>query len=137
MLLIDASVVVYSIGRDHGYRAPAVALMERVRAGEIDVNVSTEVLQEVLNVYHRRGELARGLALFDDLITQFSAPLPITKQTLVSARGILERHPTLDSRDAVHAATVFEFALDGIISTDQAFDMIDGLRRFDPKELAA
>ena len=41
------------------------------------------------------------------------------------------------SRDAIHAAVVFEHRLEGIISADRAFDGIAGLTRFDPKELAA
>jgi predicted nucleic acid-binding protein len=53
------------------------------------------------------------------------------------AAQILVQHPVLQSRDAIHAAVVFENKLEGIISADRGLDVIDGLVRFDPKELAA
>jgi predicted nucleic acid-binding protein len=41
----------YVAGRDHPLRAPALRLLEQVRAGELDACSSTEVLQEELYRY--------------------------------------------------------------------------------------
>lgn len=137
MKLIDANLFIYAIGVDHPYRDASAAALQSVRAGDIEANVSTEILQEVLNLYHRRGQLTIGFQLFDDLIRQFPAPYVVDLKTMMSARAILELHPEIDSRDAVHAATALQHNLEGIISADRAFDRIEGLTRFDPKELAA
>ncbi len=49
---------------------------------------------------------------------------------------LLRRHPDLDVRDAVHAATVLRADVNEIISVDVAFDAVDGVRRLDPIGLA-
>ena len=51
-------------------------------------------------------------------------------------RLMAETHD-LSARDAIHAAVVFEHELEGIISADQDYDRIQGLRRYDPIEAAA
>lgn len=137
MKLIDANLFIYAIGVDHPYRQASVTTLRFVRSGELTANVSTEILQEILNLYHKRGQLTLGFELFDDLVKQFPAPYVVDLKTMMSARAILELHPEIDSRDAVHAATVLQHNLEGIISADRAFDGIEGLTRFDPKELAA
>jgi predicted nucleic acid-binding protein len=135
--LIDANLLIYSVGVIHPYKAPSIEVLARERRGEVEANISTEILQEVLNYYHHRRRTEFGLRLFDDLMLQFPSPYPILVGTIRTARQILEGHPVLDARDAIHAAVVFEHRLEGIISADRAFDGIAGLTRFDPKELAA
>ncbi len=137
MKLIDANLIIYSAGRAHPYKGPSIEILARERRGEVEANISTEILQEVLNYYHRRKSTDFGLRLFDDLMLQFPSPYPILVGTIRTARQVLQGHPRLDARDAIHAAVVFEHRLEGIISADQAFDRIAGLTRFDPKELAA
>jgi predicted nucleic acid-binding protein len=49
---------------------------------------------------------------------------------------VLGAHPRLSPRDAIHAAVVLTYGLEGIVSTDRAFGRVPGLVRFDPAELA-
>ena len=51
MVFIDSNIPMYVAGRDHPLRAPAMRLLERVRAGEIEACSGTEVLQEILYRY--------------------------------------------------------------------------------------
>jgi predicted nucleic acid-binding protein len=135
--LIDANIILYSVGAAHPYLEDSREIMRRIERNEIAANVSTEVLQEILHFFRRRNQVPEGVKLFDDLIRQFPAPFEILGVTARSARDILGAYPNLNSRDAFHAAVVFEHNLEGIISADRAFDGIAGLTRFDPKELAA
>ncbi len=137
MKLIDTNVFVYSLGSDHPYREPSLATLKQIRESQIDANVSTEILQELLHVYRRRNQTQLGIQLFDDLAAQFPRPFPIEAATATLARGALERYPSLQARDAFHVAVAFQNNLEGIISADRAFDRIEGLTRFDPKELVA
>ncbi len=52
-------------------------------------------------------------------------------------RGIdlFETHPNLDARDAVFAALALNRGIDAILSTDRAFDDVDGLERVDPADV--
>jgi hypothetical protein len=54
----------------------------------------------------------------------------------VAARNLLEQYPSLQARDAIHAAVVFANRLEGIISADGSLGLIRGLVRFDPTEIA-
>lgn len=45
---------------------------------------------------------------------------------------LIERIPTIWSRDAVHAATALVYGIDTIVSPDHTFDGIPGLTRVDP-----
>lgn len=137
MKLIDTNIFIYSVGEDHDFRAPSLGVLRRIRSGQIEATVSTEVLQEILHYYRSGRRVHVGIGLFDELISQFPQPLPILAGTARTARDILHRYPSLQSRDAFHAAVVFENGLEGIISADRGLDVIEGLVRFDPKELAA
>lgn len=45
--------------------------------------------------------------------------------------------PALHARDAIHAATCVVHGLEAIVSPDTGFDAVAGLRRTDPRDLAA
>jgi predicted nucleic acid-binding protein len=137
MKLIDANLFIYAVGDPHPYRQASRKVMRDVRAGLVETNVSTEILQKVLNYHHRRQRTAFAVELFDDLVSLFPDPYPIDLPIAVEARNVLEQYPFLQTRDAFHAAVVFQHRLEGIISADRAFDRVVGLKRFDPKELAA
>ena len=49
---------------------------------------------------------------------------------------LVETHPTLAARDLVHVATCLEEKIGGIISPDRGFDLVLGIRRLDPIDLA-
>ena len=105
-----------------------------VAEAELEANIDTELLQEVLHVFRRRDKDAVGLGLFDQLLDVFPDPYPIARATATIARSLMGQHPLLGGRDAFHAAVVIEYGLEGIISADRAFDGITSVKRFDPKE---
>lgn len=135
MKLIDANVVIYAIGRPHPFRESCRRILADSYSGRLEANVNVELLQEVLHYYHRQGATDIGLRLCRDLMTGFRAPFLVNRETVRIAADLLSRHPQIQSRDAFHAAVVFENGLEGIISADRGFDGIFGLKRFDPLEL--
>lgn len=135
MKLIDSNIVIYAIGREHPLRENCRVIMSEAYSGELDANVNVELLQEVLHYYHRRGATDTGLRVCHDLMTGFRVPFTVNRETARIAADLLARHRQIQSRDAFHAAVVFENGLEGIISADRGFDGIFGLKRFDPLEL--
>jgi predicted nucleic acid-binding protein len=70
--------------------------------------------------------LARHVTdLFPDL-------LPVTREDMLSACGLVQRYPRLPARDAVHAATMLRHGLKHVISVDTDFDQVRELRRIEP-----
>jgi len=51
--------------------------------------------------------------------------------------GLIDRHPELPSRDALHAATALQRGMEVVVSADADFDMVLGLRRVDPLDRTA
>jgi predicted nucleic acid-binding protein len=62
---------------------------------------------------------------------------PIAAETLDLARSLLDRHPRLAARDALHAAVCQEGGFAGICSLDRDFDQIRGLKRLEPSHVRA
>lgn len=137
MKLVDTNVFMYAVGRNHDYRESCRTLIAQLRSGDLDVNIDVEVVQEILHIYHARNQTNVGIRVARDVMMMLPRPITVTPQTVSSATDLLERYPSIQSRDAVHAAVALEHGLEGIISADRGFDIIDGLKRFDPKELAA
>lgn len=112
-------------------------MFELINFSGLEATIDVEAVQEVVHYYHKRGEPEQTLTAFDDLIQGFPNALSVDFRTMTLARSVLAQYPFLQSRDAIHAAVVFQHRLEGIISADRAFDRVAGIMRFDPKDLAA
>ena len=137
MKLLDTSIFVYAQGRAHVYYEPCRALVASLETGPSRFTIDAELLQEVLHVYTARGERSRAFRTVDRLKLLFPEPIPISGETVVDARRLMEAHPALSPRDAIHAAVVIGHGLEGIVTTDQGFAGVTGVTAFDPREVAA
>jgi predicted nucleic acid-binding protein len=132
--LIDTNVFIYAAGKPHEFKASCIRVLNLYAAGEIDLNIDTEVIQEVMyNLWNRR-RFQEAVAMTDQLLAGFPTPYPITGETMRRARDVFASSPEIGPRDSVHAAVVLENDLEGIISTNGDFKSIPGVTRFDPKD---
>lgn len=136
-MLLDANIAMYAEGREHRYQQPCKRVMELAKANSSDYCVDTEILQEILYVYYSRGETDRGIGVAQDILGMFPTIIPITTAEITIAMRLMSETRRLSARDAIHAAVVINHNLEGIVSADQDFVRIPGLRRFDPIEVAA
>ncbi len=134
MKLIDTNVFIYALGKEHEYQVPCHEFLRSVRAGTVEANVDTEMFQEIMHYYHASGAFDYGAEALSSALTVFPRPFLITVPVIERAAEILFLYRHLQSRDAVHAAVVFEHGLEGIVSADRGFDRIGGLTRFDPRD---
>ena len=109
--------------------------MDLVADEALSANIDTELLQEVLHVFARRGQSQDGFDLFERLLHLFPDPFPVSRETARLGKEIMTQTQGLSGRDAFHAAIVREYGLEGIISADRGFDTISSIKRFDPLEL--
>lgn len=135
-VFLDTNVFIYAAGQEHPEKAPSVALLSRIAAGELEAVTSVEVVQELHRVYRRRGMLQAGLALGREVLRLFPDVLPIARPDLVRAAQLLERLPQLSPRDALHAATALNHGVGVIVSVDTDFDAVRELRRVRPVDLS-
>ena len=136
MKLVDANIVIYSLGRECRYREPCRAIIDQMVVRPYDYSIDAETLQELLYVFWKRGAIDTGAEVVRQLLDLVPEVIPVRGPEIAAAARLLERPSRLSVRDAIHAAVVFEHGLDGILSADRAFDSVSGLRRFDPRETA-
>jgi hypothetical protein len=133
VILLDANVFMYAAGAEHPNKAPSVATLEQVAEDKLEAAVNAEVLQEILHRYRAIGRWHEGRSVFDLARRIVPEVLPVTADVLDEARTILDAYPGLMARDALHAAVVRIGPLEAICSFDRDFDVIEGLRRFEPE----
>jgi uncharacterized protein len=132
MILVDTNIIMYAAGKEHPNKAPAADLIDQVAMGGINALIDAETLQEILHRYQSLGRWPEGREIFGLARAIFRDILPITAEVMDRAQRLIESDHTLKARDAVHAAVVFQYGLDGIMSFDRDFDRIQGIRRQEP-----
>jgi len=125
------------MGKAHPYKEPCLQVMGQATQRTQEYIIDAELLQEVLHTFYVRRQVERGIARVNDLLSIFPNTIPIGVQEVRIAGRMLAQHPRLSSRDAIHAAEVLAHGLDGLVSTDRAFDGITGLARHDPVAMVA
>ena len=131
-VFLDTNIFLYAAGREHPLKVPTANILTRVGDGDLDATTSSEVVQEILYVLARRNLRVEGLRLVVELMDMFSDLLPVTGADMQQACRILEQHPNLPVRDAVHCAVMSTSGINRIITADTHFDDIDGIQRIDP-----
>ena len=135
MILLDANVLMYAAGREHPHKYASAELLERIARGAVEAAIDAEILQEILHRYRSLGRPSDGFRLYDLTRTVVRTVLPVTDAVMDEARSLLESHPRLSARDAVHAAVSNVFSADAFCTYDRDFDRIEGLRRVEPGSL--
>ena len=129
---IDSNIFIYAVGKDHPFKPGCIALIQKIRSGKITAVISTEIIQEILYRFQSIKNLPAGIQLSQGAIQLSSIILPVTETDLSRAIDILETSPTIQTRDAFHAAVMLNHGMREIISTDSHFDRIPAIRRMDP-----
>jgi len=129
---LDANIIMYAMGGDHPLRAPCRDQLERIKKGELAVVTSTEVLQELLHRYLSLKMPGHAEEAFHATAGLCRKVFPVTLSDLEKAMEIIKANSTLNARDAVHAAVMLNNKIENILSTDQHFDAIEGIKRVAP-----
>ena len=132
MMLVDANVLMYAGGAEHPNKAIAEQFLLRVAENQIDATIDAEVLQEILHRYISTRRWALGKRVYSVARSLFPEVLPLTAAVMDQARDFVTAHPNLSARDAVHAAVVRVYNLEGICTFDRDFDHIPTVTRIAP-----
>jgi predicted nucleic acid-binding protein len=135
VILLDANVLMYAAGAAHPNKSPSLDLLTRIARGEVEAGADVEVLQELLHRYRALGRWEDGRRVYDLARTIVPAWFPIGVATLDTARKLLDAHPSLVARDALHAAVYFEVGASALCSYDRDLGRIPGLQRVEPPQV--
>ncbi|MBM4352687.1 MAG: type II toxin-antitoxin system VapC family toxin [Deltaproteobacteria bacterium] len=134
-LFLDTNVFLYAAGGPHPLKEPCGRILKAVADGTIEAVVDTEVLQELLYVLERRGLVRRGTGLVSSVVELVGRVLPVAAHDMELACKLLLKSKGLPVRDAVHAAVMMNNGLDTVVTADQHFARIKGLRCIQPAEV--
>jgi hypothetical protein len=137
VIVLDTTILVYSVGGDHPLREPCRALIAAVGEGRVAATTTVEVVQEFAHVWSRRRDRAATRAIANDFVDLLS---PLALPDVDELRHGLDlhvAHPGLGAFDAVLAATVIDREhLTALASADRSFARVPGLRHLDPADPA-
>jgi predicted nucleic acid-binding protein len=133
---VDAAIFMYTIGAEHPLKAPCRAVIRQIKEGRVDATTSVEVVQEILHRYRSVGRPDLARALSQDVMDTFAPLLPVTHAVMRRVSVLVDRYPSLSSRDLVHVATCIIEGIETIITPDAGFDQVTEIRRIDPREFA-
>jgi hypothetical protein len=128
-LFVDANVPMYVIGAAHPNKARAIAALEVAVARGHRLVTDAEVLQELLHRYRAIGRPDAMEVAVDTVLGLVDEVFPIDADDVLAARRLLLRMPGLSARDAIHVATMRRHGVDDILTFDEGFDRVGGVRR--------
>lgn len=133
LTFIDTAVIAYT-RYDAPQRPACTEIMSWVADGRLLATTSVLVIEEVWHLEYRgRPPLPKGTARIAREL--FPVLLSLTPQHVQAA--LETESPGLGTADRLHAAVALEAGCEVIVTTDRAFDGLDGLRRIDPLDTAA
>ena len=125
---LDANVVIYS-AVDSPYRDACLEVITAVADGGAAGRTSTAALEEVWHAeISGKGGSIEGLTGYSYSV--LTPLLPVTDE--IVRRALDLDAPRLGANDRVHVATCLVNGIDVIVSADQGFDGVKGVRRIDP-----
>ena len=131
---LDTNVFLYAIGAESPHRGPCRDVLAAIGKGEIDAVTSSEVLQELLHLRTRRVSLHDGIQAARSAAAMVAEVLPVRGDDVLAACKILEKHPQMSARDALHVAVMKASRVHILISVDKDFDAVKDIKRVDPND---
>lgn len=133
-VFLDTNIFLYAIGADSPHKKACRSVLMAVGKGEINGVTSSEVLQEVLHVRSRRVDLKDGIQATRAAAAMVAEVLTVTGEDVLAACRVLERHPQIAARDALHVAVMKASDIHTLISVDKDFDAVKDIKRIGPED---
>lgn len=134
-LFVDSPVFLYAIGPQSPITIGSKALLHGARAGAVELHTAAECIQEI--VYHRRRSQGPERAVAQvQAIRDLCTVHPMTDDVLDRGLALILKRGAR-GRDAFIAATALLAGFDAVVTTDDRFVEVPGLRRVHPRDLTS
>ncbi|MDN5749058.1 MAG: PIN domain-containing protein [Pseudonocardia sp.] len=131
-MVLDTTVLVYSVGDQHRFQEPCRRLLSAAGAGTILCTTTPEVLQEFAHIRARRRTRADAAELAESFTDLLGPLLTIDERGLRAGLRTFRAHPPLGAFDAVLIATAITAGATAVVSADSAFADVTGIRHIVP-----
>jgi len=131
VIVLDTTILVYSVGSQHSLRNPCRELLELIRDGDVRATTTVQVVQEFAHVRAQRRPRREAATRAKEFARGLSPLVHPNDDDLLSGLELFEVMDTLGPFDAVLAATVArrEWAL---ASADRSFGDVPGIAHLNP-----
>ena len=127
MILLDTTVLVYSVGDEHPLKQAARNLLSDARTSAVRAHTTPEVIQEFAHVRARRRSREDAVALAASFSSLLGPLQVVTAQHLSAGLELWAQHPGIGSFDSALAAVAISLDAD-LVSADTGFASVTGLR---------
>lgn len=131
MFILDTTVLVCAVGRDHALAEPARRLMVAIASGRLAATTTIEVIQEFAHVRARRRSRSDAAALAREYTTLLSPLIVTTTDDLERGLGLWADHQALGAFDSVLLAACARIGGQALITADRALTNIAGIPALD------
>ncbi len=132
MIFVDTTVLVYAVGMEHPAREPCRLLVRLCGSGAVRGTTTAEVIQQFAHICGRRRPRSDAVGVARDYVSLFGQLATVGADELDAGLALFEQVPELGSFDAVLAATARLAKASALVSVDQSFGSVPGLRHLDP-----
>jgi hypothetical protein len=129
LIFVDSNVAMYMVGNDPDRKTEVRRVLERLASEQRHLATSSEVFQELLHRYVSAGRHDAIQPVFDALRDIVDDVFAVEEADVLVAKDLAQTHPRLSARDAVHAGVMRRRKISEILSFDQGFDEVAGIRR--------
>jgi predicted nucleic acid-binding protein len=132
-LFLDTNIPLYAAGRPHPLQDPCRRIIVLAAEHPLAFVSDAEVMQEMLHRFLALRLWPQGRAVIEEFATTMQNRVePVGADDVLTAAAFAATHPRLTARDLIHLAVARRVGAQGIVTADQDFDAVAGLRRFDP-----
>jgi uncharacterized protein len=129
LIFIDSNIPMYLVGNDPDRKVEARRALERLASEQRHLVTSSEVFQELLHRYASAGRRDALQPAFDVLREIVDDVFAVEEADVLLAKDLVQAHPRLAARDAVHVAVMRRRRIAEILSFDRGFDEVSGISR--------
>ncbi len=130
LIVVDTTILLYSVGEDHPLQEPCRALVNALGGG-FDATTTVEVIQEFAHVRSLRRPRTNATELARTFAQLLGPLLSPTADDLGDGLNLFEAVVELGSFDCVLAASCVRRSAT-VVSADRAFRQVPGLDYLDP-----
>jgi predicted nucleic acid-binding protein len=129
----------YAAGQAHPLKKACAWVMEEVAEGRFKVAIDTEIVQEIMYRYGTLRQFDIAATIAEAVMDLVHVVYPIQPADVRTTIDLFRKYAPqgVTARDILHTAVMQNNDLTEIISTDNHFDLIEGINRLDPQLLFA
>lgn len=132
MIVLDTTILVYAVGDRHPLRDPCREIVRHVQDGRAPARTTVEVIQEFTHVRARRRGRNDAAVLGREFAGLLQPLIVVDELDLARGLDLFEHHGSLGAFDAILAGAAMRRGAVALVSADDAFGDISGLRALHP-----